>query len=280
MLFTNVKKEALVIHEKAATKYNATLDELQRNCGQLYETRRKSIIRIEEVESLINSIANRPKDFERNLSLIETERTKFRETEDYAIEAYNTVKKSGASVAAGTAGGLAFASMAPTAAMWVATTFGTASTGTAISTLSGAVATKAALAWLGGGAVAAGGGGIAAGNALLALAGPVGWGISAGTTFWSLVALGRKNKKIADEIIEEAKKITIAGAQLKEAAAVVLHLNDETTLIFDNLTGQLSELKEFKDSNYSSLSSDDQMRLGTLVNNTRSLAEMLNKTIE
>ena len=39
--------------------------------------------------------------------------------------------------------------------MGVATTFGVASTGTAISALSGAAATNAALAWLGGGALAA-----------------------------------------------------------------------------------------------------------------------------
>lgn len=40
-------------------------------------------------------------------------------------------------------------SMAPTTLMSIATTFGTASTGTAISTLSGCVAQKAALAWIG-----------------------------------------------------------------------------------------------------------------------------------
>ena len=44
---------------------------------------------------------------------------------------------------------------------------GTASTGTAISTLSGAVATKAAMAWLGGGAVSAGGFGMTGGAIVL-----------------------------------------------------------------------------------------------------------------
>ena len=64
--------------------------------------------------------------------------------------------------------------------------FGVASTGTAISSLSGAAATNAALAWLGGGAIAAGGGGMAAGEAILALAEPIGWAIAAA----SLVASG------------------------------------------------------------------------------------------
>lgn len=43
----------------------------------------------------------------------------------------------------------------------------TASTGTAISSLSGAAATNATLAWLGGGSIAAGGGGMAAGSVVL-----------------------------------------------------------------------------------------------------------------
>ena len=43
-----------------------------------------------------------------------------------------------------------------------------ASTGTAISSLSGAAATNATLAWLGGGSLAAGGGGMAAGTVVLA----------------------------------------------------------------------------------------------------------------
>jgi len=45
--------------------------------------------------------------------------------------------------------------------------FAAASTGTAISALSGAAATNAVLAWLGGGAIAAGGGGMAAGAAVM-----------------------------------------------------------------------------------------------------------------
>lgn len=163
------------------------------------------------------------------------EREKFRKTETYAAEAMDAAVKSGAGVAAGVAGGAAVASMAPTAAMWVATTFGTASTGTAISTLSGAAATKAALAWLGGGALSAGGAGIAGGQALLALAGPIGWGITGITTTISVASPGFKNKKIAEEAIAEAKKITVAGAELNETSAKIHHLTDETVMLMNAL---------------------------------------------
>lgn len=52
---------------------------------------------------------------------------------------------------------------------------GTASTGTAISTLTGIAASNATLAWLGGGALAVGGGGVALGTCVLggAIAGPL-----------------------------------------------------------------------------------------------------------
>lgn len=54
-------------------------------------------------------------------------------------------------------------------ALWGVSTFASASTGTAISSLSGAAAQNAMLAWLGGGSLAAGGGGVAVGGAVLGL---------------------------------------------------------------------------------------------------------------
>ena len=51
--------------------------------------------------------------------------------------------------------------------MALVSAFGTASTGTAIATLSGAAATNATLAALGGGAISAGGGGMAVGAMVL-----------------------------------------------------------------------------------------------------------------
>ncbi len=52
-------------------------------------------------------------------------------------------------------------------AMSAIAAWGTASTGTAISSLGGAAATNASLAWLGGGSLASGGGGVALGSAVL-----------------------------------------------------------------------------------------------------------------
>jgi len=65
-------------------------------------------------------------------------------------------------VIAGSASTIAFAGT-----MTLVAALGTASTGTAISTLSGAAATSASFAWLGGGSVATGGGGAAFGSIVL-----------------------------------------------------------------------------------------------------------------
>lgn len=279
MLYMRPKKEALAIHEKAVAKYNAAYQRMEQLGNRLYEKRRDSVALIREIEFLVNSIANKPKEFDKKFADIKAEQEKFRETEDYAAEAMKATVKSGASVAAGIAGGAAVASMAPTAAMWVATTFGTASTGTAISSLYGAVATKAALAWLGGGALSAGGAGIAGGQALLALAGPIGWGISGVTTAASAIALGAKNKKIADEAIEEAKKITMAGAELNEVSAKIRNLVDETAMLLDMLREKVYASRRLQNANYLRLSDDEKYQLGAIVNNTLSLAQLLNQTV-
>lgn len=92
--------------------------------------------------------------------------------------------------------------------MAIATTYGTASTGTAISTLSGAAATKAALAWLGGGALTAGGGGVVAGETLLAMSGPIGWAIGAAALLGGGLYARSKNIKVAEEAIIERQKVS------------------------------------------------------------------------
>ena len=279
MLNNSIKKEALSIHERAVSKYNGIVEDVQKSGMKLYELRKDSIVKIEICENLINSIANTPKELNARLVKIEADIIEFRNTENYAQEAYQSAIKSGAGVAAGVGAGATVAALAPSAAMWVATTFGTASTGTAIASLSGAVATKAALAWLGGGAIAAGGAGVAGGKALLALAGPIGWGLAAAVAGGNILYLGSKNKKIAEQAIDEAKTITFAGAQLKETNAKIEQLAVKTESLLAMFENQIVDLRSTKGSNYSDLNPNTQLQLGTLVNNALSLSELLNKII-
>jgi hypothetical protein len=106
--------------------------------------------------------------------------------------------------AVGTAGGFAAAGATTAAVM----ALGTASTGTAIATLSGAAATNAILAALGGGAIAAGGGGIALGTTILG-ASTLGVGLLIGGIIFSISgnALNKKADDAYSQMIEAEKTI-------------------------------------------------------------------------
>ena len=118
----------------------------------------------------------------------------------------NAMKGSGIALSAGTA--------AAPAALWIVSTFGTASTGVAISSLSGAAAANAALAALGGGAIAAGGGGMAAGAVVLGALGPI-VAVSVGLIVIPVFSHLSANKKIK-EIEQEENKIIDTIDKIKE----------------------------------------------------------------
>lgn len=225
----------------AVNKYNAEYAEFEGYGSAILIQRERSVDVLNNVEILINSIANHPKSFDVDLQDIQAEKKKFKDVCDYAVDELNAAKKSALSVGAGLSCGVAVASLAPSAAMWVATTFGTASTGTAISALSGAAATSAQLAWLGGGALAAGGGGMAAGNAFLALAGPVGWSISGATLLASVVLFANKKMKLSKEKKEEIEAVLRNVESVKEINYTVKQLLDKTSKLREMLNTQYGQ---------------------------------------
>ena len=249
---------------------------------ELYQVRDKAIKVVKIVEERINKLANKPKEFETKLEAIDVEIQNF---EDKQIAISQSIKEaelasgSTAATASLSALGVTVATLGPTAAMGVATTFGVASTGTAISSLTGAAANSAALAWLGGGSVAAGGGGVAAGNAFLALAGPVGWGI-AGVMLTASVGAGvvanRKNEEVAKEAIEEQKKVELLARQLKEKVIEVTELIELTEKQTEGI--YLANLS-LTGMDYSLFTDDEKYQAGALVNSTLSLTAMVNKEI-
>lgn len=283
MFNNNLKKEALKIHEKTLAEHNASYGIMGKSCELLYEIRGKSVELIKLVQEVVNSIANTPKQFDTELGKIGKELTKFKETEQYAKEAYDASLKAGVNIVGGTTAGIGIASMAPTALMSIATTFGTASTGTAISALSGAAAQKAAMAWIGrtfAGFAVKEGAGMAAGQAFLALAGPIGWGITAASTGISLISLTNKNKDVAEKAVKEAKEIAKAREALDETTEKINALKAKTDRLFDDMNREKSKIMSFMNLDYLSLREEDKLFLGTLVNHTLSLSQLLNETIE
>ena len=282
MFNTSLKKEAIRIHDQALERYNSALKRMSNCCDKLYEIRTDAVETIAFVEKVINSLANTPKVFEIKLGEIEKELKLFRDTEEYARVAYDASVKAGANIVGGAAAGIGVASFAPTALMSIATTFGTASTGTAISALSGAAAQKAAVAWIGRtfAGFAVKGAGMAAGNAFLALAGPIGWGITAASTGISLISLTKKNKEIADDAVEEAKEIAQARESLDETSEKIKALIEKTVAIASGIKEESDRIMKMMDLEYMSLDEEEKKFLGALVNNTLSLSKLLNVTIE
>ena len=265
--------------ESSITEYNDAYTLMNDKGVQLFLERNRAVDTIAFVENLVNSIANKPKSFDSDFEEIDTERDTFLNTCDFGERELAAARAAAGGAGAGVAAGASVAFMAPTAAMWIATTFGTASTGTAISTLSGAAATKAALAWLGGGALSAGGGGMAAGNALLAMAGPVGWTIAGATLLTSIILFTSKRAKLNKEKNEEIEAVKANTLIVKEMDAQIGQVLKETVDVRNGLNGVYMKCLELFGKDYTAFSDEQKKRLGSLVNYTKTLSALFGKTV-
>lgn len=277
MFYNQLKKKAIKKLKAAQEDYLLIAENANSKALELYAVRKAAAKEIERIEMYINMLANSPKEFAKDIAQVKLEIKDFNRAVEIEEEsAASNIKGAGTAVAGTVAGGLV-ASLGPTAAMAIATTFGTASTGAAISALSGAAATNAALAWLGGGALAAGGGGMAAGNAFLALAGPIGWGIAGVLIVGGSSFASYKNKKAA----EEAEKVSI---EIAEKVSILLPKFEEMKLLVENT----KELKKSLDisliintypNDYKEFAEEQKKVLAALINNAKSMGQLINKRI-
>lgn len=276
-----LKKESIAALERAHKTYEKRAGEVGKASVQLMELRHStSVDLVPEVEAYINTLANTPKEFDRSFAEYKSSFSSFNKIiQTLQSDSVNADIKTGVSAGASIAAGAGVVAFAPTAAMGIATTFGVASTGTAISALSGAAATNAALAWLGGGALAAGGGGMAAGNALLALAGPIGWGIGGILLAGTGVFTAGKNKKIAQEANEKRKEIRTYIASLDAASVEIEELIKLTTTHANGIRSFMQTLQDSGISDYNEFSVQHKEMAGALVNHIFSLSALLNKKI-
>lgn len=265
--------------ERTGKQYDEEYSLVSEAGERLLGKRQDAVRIIEDVEDLINSIARHPKSFETDIQEIIIQKEKFQTTIEFSLKKRKSLETSAKGAGAGIAAGAAVASIAPSVAMWVATTFGTASTGTAISALSGAAATNAALAWLGGGAVAAGGSGMVAGHALLALAGPIGWGVAGTSLAASVWFAWRKKQKIQESKKEEIARLKNCVEALKEIKGKIDAISIKTSSLFCNLSNSLSSLNYLRGLDYTSFSDEEKQALGSIVNNTKALSVLLNETV-
>ena len=195
------------------------MEEKQKNCisamDKLGEKEVDILKSFEKFQNYIEQIRNRP-----SFKEIQVDNATIPEYNPDAIKSASigalAVASSLGSAAVGTAGGIA-----ASGAVYAIATTGVASTGAAISGLSGAAATNATLAAIGGGSLAAGGLGVAGGTAILGAA-TLGIGLLVGGAIMGLT--GNKISEQADEataqVVENEKKIN----------KVVEYLNNLKTL--------------------------------------------------
>lgn len=226
------------------------------------------------LQALFDRIRNTPEDKQIELNRIKECVHNWKnqvEKIEQNYEASRTAVKAGA---AGFAMGVGLATLGPTAAMGIATTFGVASTGTAISALGGAAATNAALAWLGGGALAAGGGGMAAGHALVALSGPVGWGmaIAAFTVSGLLWWLAKQKKERLEEIF-----MLISKRDQKSYQLAILELDErmrKNRKVTSEIYTACTHIYTFG-TDYRAMTEEQQYTLGTYLNLMNAASQLL-----
>lgn len=171
-------------------------------------------------------------DFTESSGLLELSKL---HTDKTSFEKADTLEHFGVSLAGGSLAGLTGGALAAFGAYSAASTFAVASTGTAISSLSGAAATNATLAFFGGGSLATGGLGMAGGTAVLG-------GLVAGP---ALLVMGVIVSAKAGKGLEEAKKYAAQADELCEqfenGAAQCMSIRRRAWM-FHNLLARLDAL--------------------------------------
>lgn len=278
----DVKDKAIESLKVSVNKYNDAIAEVLRQSEDLYVLRETaSSSTIKAVEKYVNELANRPVEFDKEFAEIRGYFSDFTHYVDrLEADAKNLDAIAGGSTGAGVLAGAGLAALGPTAAVAIATTFGTASTGAAIASLSGAAAANAALAWLGGGALVAGGGGIVAGKALLALAGPVGWGIAAVAMVGGGLYYTSKNAEAAEEVTQRRIEVEGYAKEREVMAKSIKKLIELTQQYAYGIAELLDKLSQQGKKDYLDFDPNEKNQLAALINHTRSLGMLLKKTPE
>lgn len=270
--------------EQLKNKYIMEGKTISEDSIKLFESRKVSVREIQRVKAYVERLKHCPNDLLKGICKALEYTDKFRETMKWEAEAEQSSNisdvssKDNASVKIGVGGvvaGTAIATMGSTAAMAIATTFGTASTGVAISSIGGIAATNAALAWLGGGALAAGGAGMAGGSALLALAGPIGWSIAGVAALGTSYKIRSTNTKAIGEIDKLIEELNDKLAILKPKHERLRRLIDETQKLNKkvDLDYFLNCSNDFESDNY------PREYLIEMIDTCKTMGKMINETI-
>lgn len=233
----------------------------------LGENEIKVLSEFEQFSDLFERIKNRPEFADIKLGNVSIPKFDGEEIKKVSVGASVLIGGLGGATL-GTAGGFA-ASGATTA---VVMALGSASTGTAISSLSGIAATNATLAALGGGSLAAGGGGIALGTTILG-ATTLGVGLLVGGVIFSCTGckLSSKAEKAWEQMISNEQKINKICNYLFDLQRTAQRYNDTLLRMRSLYIKQLDKMRNIIESykekhvNWYDLSLNEQLVIENMV---------------
>lgn len=283
MLNNGYKEQTIEDLNKNNREYKQTFDKTVTDIVRLDHQRQLAVQVIKGMDIYVTTLSNKSREFETTIKSIQMRCSQYQDARNKILkleQKEESIHQIGGKGVAGVLGGASIAALAPNAALAIAMTFGTASTGTAIASLSGAAAMNAALAWLGGGALVAGGAGMAAGEAVLALTGPVGLVLAGTFAAGSLLTINKKNKDYAMEMERCIAKIKKEKERIQEIDKQVIVWSEETKKLSNAISRGLNKIKSNRKIDCDLFSDDEMNDLTALFNDTEVLSKLLSKKIE
>ena len=120
---------------------------------------------------------------------------------------------------------------------------------------------------------------MAAGNALLAMAGPIGWGIAGATLLASILLFAKKKNKLNKQKNEEIETVKKNTERIREVDAQLVQILSETTQVRDGLSEVYKQCLALFGKDYTSFSDEQKKQLGALVNNTKTMSALFGRTV-
>lgn len=261
------------VDQKEANETNERAQRIIRNASEKIETCRKNCgasidnLGQRKIKILDDSVKPFIREFEK-LNRVELSESKgLNELQKMVLDEKSfTELKELQTIATSVAGGVASGAMAGAitafGAYSAAGVLATASTGTAIASLSGAAATNATLAFFGGGSLATGGLGIAGGSAILGglVAGPAlaVLGVVVGAKASANLDKAYSNLSEAKAYREEMNTAAVACIGIRKRAAMFNRFLLSLNVVFEPLVVEMKQIIAKKGSDFRKFSDDEK----------------------
>lgn len=275
----NINTEAMAIYEKAEKKAQRSRKKADKTLQKLGETKLHVLDQpIKKYVELFGQI--------HDIRLKESAATRGEDACSFSEQELNEFEKlSGlaSSIIGGAAGGVGAGALIAFGAYGATVAFASASTGTAIASLSGIAASNATLAFLGGGSIAAGGLGVAGGSAVLggAIAGPA---ILILGTVMNVSARKRLNKAQinlaeANAAAEGLNTVSVLCKGISKRAKLFIGLLENLERRFEKLLSELEAVLSESGSDYNSYSEDEKETVAMTAAMARAIKTVLDTPI-